>query len=472
MSDKKISDLTEASTIDHTDVSILVSGGSDYKFAFSTLLQFLGNNLNVGANISFGTTLPQNISGKNGDLFVNTTTGTFAQKLSGTWTVVYTLPSSNAQTNTTVLYGLGVPASSTGNSGDTYINTGTGVFYKKSADNWSQVFSMQTGPQGPQGTAGINGTNGANGLSVLNGLVNPSNLNNGVNGDFYINTSNYTFFGPKTNGDWGDSVSLIPPGLTAGGITGQMLVKASNSDYDTEWDTLNVSFEALDGQPSDNAPLNSALNSKVDRITGYALSQENYSTAEKNKLANLSEHFKGKYTSASALTAAYPTGNLGDYAFVDAGVGLDSKMYIWDGDDNTWVISSGDVIPDATETTSGLIELATIAEALARTDDQRAMTALKTISLILDEKKKVSYQINPVSLNEVSILMENSGQVNSILISGANNAKLKIGITGTYPTGAQTFPFAYAAGDRLFITYNYNDLTQASCNVKLKCQDN
>ncbi|MFD2870851.1 hypothetical protein ACFS5N_00135 [Mucilaginibacter ximonensis] len=472
MSDKKISDLTEAGAINQTDVSILVSSGSDYKFAFSTLLQFLGNNLNVGANISFGTTLPQNISGKNGDLFINTTSGSFAQKVSGIWSVVYTLPSNNTQTDTTVLYGSGIPASSAGNNGDTYINTGTGVFYKKSAGNWGQVFSMQTGPQGPQGTAGINGSNGTNGLSVLNGFGNPSNLNTGVNGDFYINTSNYTLFGPKTGGNWGEGVSLIPPGLKAGGAAGQALIKASDNDYDTEWNTLNISFEAIEGQPSDNAPLSSILNNKVDKVTGYSLSQENYTTAEKSKLANLSEHFKGKFTTLSALTTANPTGNLGDYAFVDTGTGYDSKMYIWDGDDNTWVMSSGETTPDATETSSGLIELATIAEALARTDDQRAMTALKTISLILDEKKKVSYQINPVSLNEVSILMENSGQVNSILISGANNAKLKIGTSGTYPTGAQTYPFPYSAGDRVFITYNYNDLTQASCNVKLKCQDN
>jgi len=132
----------------------------------------------------------------------------------------------------------------------------------------------------------------------------------------------------------------------------------------------------------------------------------------------------------------------------------------------------GAAIDSATETNPGIIELATIAEALARTDDERAMTALKTISLILDEKKNVSYQIAPVSLNEVSILMENAGQVNSALIAGANNLKLKIGISGAYPSGVQVYPFAYAAGDRVFMTYNYDDLNNASCNIKLKCKDN
>ncbi|MDN5288962.1 MAG: hypothetical protein JWR38_5236 [Mucilaginibacter sp.] len=100
------------------------------------------------------------------------------------------------------------------------------------------------------------------------------------------------------------------------------------------------------------------------------------------------------------------------------------------------------------------------------------MTALKAISLILDEKKLVSYQISPVSLNEVSILMENAGQVNSVLIAGANNLKLKTSLSGTYPSGTQPYPFAYAAGDQVFMTYNYDDLNSANCNIKLKCKDN
>lgn len=222
-----------------------------------------------------------------------------------------------------------------------------------------------------------------------------------------------------------------------------------------------------------DAGLQSQVDSKVSQQSGYGLSQANFTTAEKNKLATLSEHFKGTYTSAAALAAANPSGSAGDYAYVDPGAGEDAQLYIWDGNDNSWKLSSGiSVLPDATEVAPGIVELATVAEALARTDDQRAMTALKTIALILDEKKSVSYQINPVSLNEVSVYMENAGQVNSVLIAGATAAKLKIGQSGTYPSGTQSYPFAYAAGDRVFITYNYTDLNNASCNIKLKCKDN
>lgn len=233
-----------------------------------------------------------------------------------------------------------------------------------------------------------------------------------------------------------------------------------------------VTFVGITGQPTDNTALASALGGKVDKVTGYGLSQQNYSTSEKTKLANLSEHFKGSYTTAAALSAANPTGNAGDYGFVDAGAGADAKMYIWDATDNDWVLSSGTgVIPDATETNSGIIALATVAQALAGTDDAKAMTALKTLDSILNQKKNVNYQIAPVSLNEVSFLMLNSGNVNSVTVSGASNVKLKIGISGTYPSGSQTFPFPYTAGDRVFATYTYTDLTNASCNIILTCRD-
>jgi hypothetical protein len=205
--DKKITDLPLASAIAASDSSILVKNGTDYQFAFSTLLEFIGTGLTTGAAISFGTTLPANISGKNGDVFINTTAGTLAQKIAGTWAVVYTLPSGNAADGT-VLYGTSIPATGTGKNGDTYINTLTGIFYKKSAGAWAQVFSMQTGPAGAAGPQGATGPAGANGKTILSGTTNPSNLYTGTNGDYYINTTTYTFFGPKAAGVWPAGFSL------------------------------------------------------------------------------------------------------------------------------------------------------------------------------------------------------------------------------------------------------------------------
>jgi len=236
MSDKKLSELPIASAINPADVSVLVSGGVDYQFAFTTLLQLIGSNLTVGANISFGTTLPQNTIGKNGDVFINTASSSFAQKIAGAWAIVYTSPSGST-TDGTVLYGLGIPGSATGNNNDTYINTGTGIFYKKTSGTWGQVFSMQTGPAGTPGTPGTNGTNGINGNTILNGPTNPSN-GLGNNGDYYINNSTSFLFGPKAAGAWPAGYSIIGPageGIASGGTTGQILTKVDNSDFNTQW---------------------------------------------------------------------------------------------------------------------------------------------------------------------------------------------------------------------------------------------
>jgi hypothetical protein len=149
--DKKINELPVISAVSATDVSILVHNGVDYQFDFTTLLEFIHSGINSGASISFGNTLPQNNTGKNGDIFVNIATNTFAQKTSGTWLIVYTLPESGSTADGTVLYGFGIPGTAIGNNNDTYIDVNTGVFYKKSTGTWAQVFSMQTGPQGAKG---------------------------------------------------------------------------------------------------------------------------------------------------------------------------------------------------------------------------------------------------------------------------------------------------------------------------------
>jgi hypothetical protein len=292
-------------------------------------------------------------------------------------------------------------------------------------------------------------------------------LLNLTNGNVFGQNAQYNTLINSSNNTIGDSVKNCIL------VDKNAQVLADNEQFNYPWAGGAATFVGLIGQPTDNVALGAALDLKVDKIDGYDLSQNNFSTSEKDKLATLSEHFKGKYLNEADLNTANPTGNLGDYAYIDVGIGNDSKMYIWDNDDSVWVLSSGGgIIPDATESISGIIEIATIAEALARTDDQRAMTALKTVSLILDEKKNVNYQIQPISVNEVFVLMENAGSVNSVLVSGASNVKLKIGSAGTYPVGAQTYPFVYAANDVVYVTYIYSNLADARCVLKLKCKDN
>ena len=108
---------------------------------------------------------------------------------------------------------------------------------------------------------------------VLNGAGVPS-AGTGANGDFYINTSNYDIYGPKTSGSWGSATSLVGPtgatgsagsqgatgaagtngtngatgdtgpagpGVSSGGTTGQYLTKIDGTNYNTQWSTLDLS---------------------------------------------------------------------------------------------------------------------------------------------------------------------------------------------------------------------------------------
>jgi hypothetical protein len=103
--------------------------------------------------------------------------------------------------------------------------------------------------------------------------------------------------------------------------------------------------------------------------TGKGLSQENYTTTEKNKVANIpsdtnaalslkldasayNDRFKGKFTSLIALQTAFPTASVGDYAQVDAGSGSNVKNYNWDSEDG-WILGGDGT---GATNTDGLIE--------------------------------------------------------------------------------------------------------------------
>ncbi len=70
-------------------------------------------------------------------------------------------------------------------------------------------------------TGGGGGGGGTNGNTILNGTINPTG-GVGNNGDFYINTTAHTIFGPKALGSWPGGVSLVGPTGTTGatGATG------------------------------------------------------------------------------------------------------------------------------------------------------------------------------------------------------------------------------------------------------------
>jgi len=87
-----------------------------------------------------------------------------------------------------------------------------------------------TSLEGADGATGAAGADGSDGKTILNGTTDPG-AGTGVDGDFYLNTTSSTLFGPKSGGAWGAGTSLIgatgatgPAGAdgAAGGFTNRL----------------------------------------------------------------------------------------------------------------------------------------------------------------------------------------------------------------------------------------------------------
>ena len=120
----------------------------------------------------------------------------------------------------TILEGDGAPSPILGNVGDIYLDRLTDELYgpKTDAEAWLATPPIsirgvqgETGEKGDTGDAGTDGTDGTDGRTVLNGTVDPV-ATDGVDGDFYINTTNYHIFGPKAGGVWPAGVDLEADG--------------------------------------------------------------------------------------------------------------------------------------------------------------------------------------------------------------------------------------------------------------------
>lgn len=82
----------------------------------------------------------------------------------------------------------------------------------------SEIEVVEVPEQGPPGLPGAPGADGADGNTVLYGENDPT-FDDGVNGNFYINTTTHFIFGPKSSGIWPEGTSLIGPPGPAGEIT-------------------------------------------------------------------------------------------------------------------------------------------------------------------------------------------------------------------------------------------------------------
>lgn len=113
-----------------------------------------------------------------------------------------------------------------GIKGDTGAKGDTGV-------QGPQGIKGDTGSQGATGAAGLTGATGTQGLQGATGLTGVQ----GVKGDTGLSGAQGVKGDPGTTGATG-------LGVIAGGTEGQILVKSSNTDYDTSW-VSSVGYQAL-----------------------------------------------------------------------------------------------------------------------------------------------------------------------------------------------------------------------------------
>ena len=188
-----------------------------------------GNNGQDGKDILSGTSDPTSETGKEGDKYVNTTTGDIFVKKNGQWEKEGNIKGpkgdkgetgaagQNGQDGKDILSGTTDPTSETGKEGDKYVNTTTGDIFIKKNGQWEREGNLkgpkgdkgEAGAAGATGAAGENGQNGRDGKDILSGTTDPT-TETGKEGDKYVNTTTGDIF-VKKNGQWEREGNLKGP---------------------------------------------------------------------------------------------------------------------------------------------------------------------------------------------------------------------------------------------------------------------
>lgn len=111
-----------------------------------------------------------------------------------------------------------------------------------------------------------------------------------------------------------------------------------------------ASWGSITGTLASQTDLVAALDNKVDKVAGKGLSEEDFTTVLRTKLINIQDdHFRGTFTSFSAMASGVTSPVAGDYADVDSGAGADVVRYVWDVSDAEWKAGTGGGGPASTD---------------------------------------------------------------------------------------------------------------------------
>lgn len=167
----------------------------------------------------------------------------------------------------------------TGNAGDSYAvgTVSNNYIYIWDVDNtqWTNIGQLQgpQGPQGPQGETGATGATGPQGPQGIQGIQGPQGEQGetgpqGETGAQGIQGEQ----GPQgIQGPQGATGPQGPAGegIVAGGTTGQLLAKASNTDYDTEWvnrPVVNQNYDATSANAQSGTAVAQAIATKQNTV--------------------------------------------------------------------------------------------------------------------------------------------------------------------------------------------------------------
>ena len=127
------------------------------------------------------------------------------------------LDGNNGRDGKDILSGTSDPTSEIGKEGDKYVNTTTGDIFIKKNGQWEREGNLKgpkgdngkDGAAGETGAAGQNGQNGRDGKDILSGTTDPT-TETGKEGDKYVNTTTGDIF-VKKNGQWEREGNLKGP---------------------------------------------------------------------------------------------------------------------------------------------------------------------------------------------------------------------------------------------------------------------
>lgn len=221
-----------------------------------------------------------------------------------------------------------------------------------------------------------------------------------------------------------------------------------------------------------------ALDEKVDKVTGMGLSQESFTTSEKNKLAGLeSSKFKGEFISLAALQSAFPTTEVGSYAYVDQGVGQDVVKYIWDSTDTRWVLQQGESAVLTPADVKSLYEANANTNAFTDAEKTKlsgiqAGAQVNTVTSVAGKTGAVTLVKGDVGLGNVDNTADSAKPVSTAqqtaLNLKADLASPALTGTPTAPTAVSTTNTTQLATTAFVQAVNASDTGSAATAVKLK----